>query len=142
MEPVSPALEGRFFTTEPPGKPTSMIGYLLLLLCAHICKNGMSFSNLLSGMAPTGVFFLSFFFLSYNYRFMLLLFRTFYGVVYIQKKSFFFLVNLFLTVLGVPCCAGSSLVAQAGAPLCHSAQASHGSGCLLWSRDSGAHGLQ
>ena len=62
IEPISPALEGRFFTTEPPGKPTSMIGYLLFFLCVHICKNGISSRNLLSGMAVSGVFFLSFFF--------------------------------------------------------------------------------
>ena len=73
---------------------------------------------------------------------MLLLLRTFYGIVYIQKATQIFLFfRLFLTVLGLPCCAGSSLVARAGPPLCYGAWAFQGGGFLLQSRDSGACGL-
>ena len=42
FEPVSPALAGRFFTTEPPGKPLFLLIYFWLcwvLLCAWIFSN-------------------------------------------------------------------------------------------------------
>ena len=36
LEPVSPALAGRFLTTAPPGKPDSVF-YILIYLCVYMC---------------------------------------------------------------------------------------------------------
>ena len=36
VEPVSPALAGGFFTTEPPGKPPFLVGFFFFLF---ICSN-------------------------------------------------------------------------------------------------------
>ena len=42
IKPTSPALAGRFFTTEPPGKPRLLCPYQLnmhIVKCLQICKN-------------------------------------------------------------------------------------------------------
>ena len=42
IKPASPALSGRFFTTEPPGKPRLLCPYQLnmhIVKCLQICKN-------------------------------------------------------------------------------------------------------
>ena len=42
LEPVSPALAGRFSTTAPPGKPMSFLFTELPSLCMLLCKSGMA----------------------------------------------------------------------------------------------------
>ena len=42
IEPASPALAGRFFTTEPPGKPEISLVHLKLFLLQHCLQQGLS----------------------------------------------------------------------------------------------------
>ena len=49
MEPVSPAFAGRFFTTEPPGKPKRNVSWLLTLLVEKVMA---PHSNTLAGKIP------------------------------------------------------------------------------------------
>ena len=79
------------------------------------------------------LFFIFYFLKSSVKCIQLQLFFSFYGFNYIDSsrcslfiftffflKEFFFLINLFLAALVLPCCAR-----RAGATLCHGAQASH-----------------
>ena len=38
MKPTSPALSGRFFTSEPPGEPSESVEFAFLILARHCCS--------------------------------------------------------------------------------------------------------
>ena len=51
ISPASPALAGRFFTTEPPGKPSNYI--VVVLSCIRLCETPMDYS--LTGSSVHGL---------------------------------------------------------------------------------------
>ena len=45
IKPVSPVLAGRFFTTEPPGKPQNIFTYIIIYKVGRVCNKMPSFRN-------------------------------------------------------------------------------------------------
>ena len=80
LEPVSPALAGGFLTTEPPGKPYLFICYLTMWVSFF-------------------VMFGSFAYFFYWVVYIFLAFSLFLKIYFLN------LLNLFLAVLGLRCCA-------------------------------------